>query len=292
MNFYNSLQIREVFHIEFVRALTRKIKPSFYVLKGGVNMRLFFGSIRYSEDIDLDVNTVSISALRDTVMKIIVSANFQNELKSFGIEKVLPPDMTKAKQTGTTQRFKIHLMTHQGEDLFTKVEFSRRGHAGNAVVQPVPEKILRQYKMSPLIVSHYDARSAIMQKIGALVNPLLLESPGSAGGGMINEVAGGRVIEGASGSCRRGATRIAVQARDVFDLYVLSTQITPDSRRRIVSDDATAKTAGENVFSVSFHQFRDSVLSYLSEEDRVAYDSPDLWDEIKLKVHGLICDSN
>jgi len=50
--------------------------------------------------------------------------------------------------------------------------------------------------------------------------PLLLESPGSAGGGMINEVvparagtswdfkevAGGRVIEGASGSCRRGAT--------------------------------------------------------------------------------------
>jgi glutamine amidotransferase len=37
-------------------------------------------------------------------------------------------------------------------------------------------------------------------------NPLLMESPGSAGGGMINEVAGGRVIEGASGSRRRGAT--------------------------------------------------------------------------------------
>ena len=43
--------------------------------------------------------------------------------------------------------------------------------------------------------------------IGRLFNPLLMESPGSAGGGMINEVAGGRVIEGASGSRRRGATK-------------------------------------------------------------------------------------
>jgi len=67
---------------------------------------------------DMDVNTVSVSVLRDTVMKIIVSASFQNELKVFGIEKILPPDMTKAKQTQTTQRFKIHLITHQGDDTY------------------------------------------------------------------------------------------------------------------------------------------------------------------------------
>lgn len=254
--FYNNLQIREVFHIEFLRALTRKMKPSFYALKGGVNMRLFFGNIRYSEDMDLDVNTISINALRDTVMKIIGSTSFQNELKSFGIEKVLPPDMAKAKQTGTTQRFKIHLITHQGEDLFTKVEFSRREPLGNAVVEPVPEKIMSRYKMSPLIVSHYDAQSAAMQKINALVN------------------------------------RSAVQSRDIFDLYVLSTQLSPDKNRRIKIDTATAKTACEYVFSVSFHQFSDTVLSYLTEEDKATYDRADLWDEIKLKVHDLICENN
>ncbi|OGS20096.1 MAG: hypothetical protein A3J83_04475 [Elusimicrobia bacterium RIFOXYA2_FULL_40_6] len=85
--FYNNLQIREVFHVEF---------------------------------------------LRDSVMKIIGSISFQNELKGFGIAKVLPPDIAKAKQTETTQRFKVHLLTHQGEDLYTKVEFSRRKSAGNA----------------------------------------------------------------------------------------------------------------------------------------------------------------
>ena len=46
----------------------------------------------------------------------------------------------------------------------------------------------------------------VSAQVSAQVNPLLLESPGSAGGGMIDEVAGGRVIEGASGSCRRSST--------------------------------------------------------------------------------------
>ena|SRR3989339_282597 len=253
--FYNSLQIREVFHIEFLRMLTRRIKPSFYALKGGVNMRLFFGSIRYSEDMDIDVNTVSVNVLRDTVMKIIGSVSFQNALKSFGIEKILPPDMAKAKQTETTQRFKIHLLTQQGEDLYTKIEFSRRISHGKAAVQPVPENILRQYKMSPLIITHYDARSAVAQKISALAN------------------------------------RSAVQARDIFDLYVLSTQLSPDDANRIKTDPATIKTACANIFQVGFRQFRDTVLDYLTEEDRAGYNTPGIWDEIKLKVHDL-CQSH
>jgi len=198
---------------------------------------------------DMDVNTVSVSVLRDTVMKIIVSASFQNELKVFGIEKILPPDMTKAKQTQTTQRFKIHLITHQGEDLFTKVEFSRRQPSGNAIVESVSEKVLHYYRISPLIISHYDAISAITQKINALVN------------------------------------RRMVQARDIFDLYILSTQISS----KVNITPVTAKAASENIFSVSFHQFRDTVLNYLSEEDRLTYDNSGLWDEIKLNVNELIC---
>jgi hypothetical protein len=109
--------------------------------------------------------------------------------------------------------------------------------------------------MSPLIVSHYDAQSAAMQKINALVN------------------------------------RSVVQARDVFDLYLLSTQLSPDINSRIKTDRVIVKTACENVSSVSFNQFRDTVLSYLTEEDKASYDNPDIWDEIKLKVNYLICEN-
>jgi hypothetical protein len=52
---YYSLQQREVFHLEFLRWFGRKLDYRYYALKGGVNMRLFFGSMRYSEDMDLDL---------------------------------------------------------------------------------------------------------------------------------------------------------------------------------------------------------------------------------------------
>ena len=251
--YYENLQIREVFHIEFLRNFSKKVRPSFYAVKGGVNMRLFFNSVRYSEDMDLDINTVSISVLRDTVMKIIGSPYFQNELKTFGIQNILSPDITKAKQTETTQRFKVHLITHQGEDLFTKIEFSRHPCTGNAVVEPVPEKVLRVYRMSPLIISHYDAETAVMQKINALAN------------------------------------RKEVQARDIFDIYMLSTHISINKKGQLKAAPASLKVACENMFSVSYQQFRDTALNYLTEEDRKVYENAGLWDEIKLKVNDIIC---
>ncbi len=215
-------------------------------------MRLFFKSIRYSEDMGLDVNTMSLGALRGAVTGVFGSLAFRNELKSFGIEEIQLPDMAKAKQTETTQRFKVHLLTHQSEDLFTKIEFYRRQSSGRAVSGSVSEKILRSYKMTPLIVCHYDALSAVRQKIDAL------------------------------------AYRKAVQARDIFDLYMLSTQFSP-GKDKIDTDPSTTTAARENMYSVDFQQFRDSVVNYLEEDDKPAYDTPETWDEIRLKVHGLIC---
>ena len=42
-------------------------------------------------------------------MEILEARGFSNTLKSFGIERVVAPDLTKAKQTETTQRYKIHV---------------------------------------------------------------------------------------------------------------------------------------------------------------------------------------
>lgn len=251
---YNSLQLREVFHLEFLRWFGRKSKAELYALKGGVNLRFFFNSFRYSEDMDLDIQGAKVEMLKGAVMGILESKSFCEILKVFGVERIIPPDIKRAKQAETTQRFKIHLITFAGEDLFTKIEFSRRGFKGKAVVQSVSNTILRAYKLAPLLVPHYDINSALMQKISAL------------------------------------ATRSIIQARDIFDLYILSSQYAPletAGERIEISRDKLTK-AYENVFAINFEQFRDKVISYLSPEDQKIYNSASLWDEARLKAGDLI----
>jgi Nucleotidyl transferase AbiEii toxin, Type IV TA system len=244
---YSPLQLREILHLEFLRRLGRKVPAASFAVKGGANLRFFFGSIRYSEDIDLDVTGVGVAALKDTVMRILEAASFQDGLKPYGIERLGLPDITKVKQTETTQRFKVHLLTAAGEDLFFKVEFSRRGFRGRTETGFVSEAILRGYQMPPLLAPHYDLDSAVAQKIEAL------------------------------------ATRSEIQARDIFDLHLLSARYAGGA-----GSGPDAKTllgkASERVFEVDFAVFRDTVLAYLAPEDRAVYDSAGVWDEIKLKV--------
>ncbi len=48
------------------------------------------------------------------------------------------------------------------------------------------------------------------------------------------------------------------------------------------------KRAYENLFSVTFEQFRDSVVFFLSPDEQASYNSSLFWDEIKLKVANLL----
>lgn len=250
---YNQLQIREIFHFEFLRWMSRKVKADCYALKGGVNLRFFFNSIRYSEDMDLDIRNIEVFKLQDTVMQILQSASFKDILRPFGISDVIPPNIISAKQTETTQRFKIHLITSNAEDLFTKIEFSRRGNRGKVIVQAVSDVIARYYKTAPLLVPHYDIRSAIMQKVNAL------------------------------------ASRRLIQARDIFDIYTLSSQCDDSifDTPGFVSKDKIAK-AYENVFKIDFIEYRDSVVSYFPAEDQNIYGKAASWEEIRLKAANFI----
>ncbi|MDP2929808.1 MAG: nucleotidyl transferase AbiEii/AbiGii toxin family protein [Candidatus Omnitrophota bacterium] len=252
MERYNSLQLREVFHLEFLRRLGHAVKSENYTVKGGVNLRFFFKSFRYSEDMDIDVRGIGVIQLKETVMKMLNNSSFQENLKPFGIERIIPPNIIKAKQTETTQRFKVHLISSSGEDLFTKVEFSRRGFLGNPVVGMVEDSILRTYKLAPLLVPHYDGYSAVAQKFGAL------------------------------------AARTVVQARDIFDLYILSSQHDIGGRRIDNIEPEIFQKAYERIFEVEFEQFRDTVVSYLSGEDQMVYNKPKSWEEIRLKVANFI----
>lgn len=250
---HTPLQLREVFHLEFLRWFGRKVEAKFYSLKGGVNMRFFFNSFRYSEDMDLDAYGVGVSALRDIVMEILSNHSFQQNLKPYSIERIIPPDITKAKQTETTQRFKVHLITFSGEDLFSKVEFSRRGLKGEVIVQSVLDAILRTYKLAPILVPHYSLQSTIMQKIGAI------------------------------------ASRSVIQARDILDLYILSSQCRDikEIGWEMIEKNKLIK-AYDNIFEVNFRQFQDTVVSYLLPEDQVIYKRDSSWDEVKLKTSSFI----
>ncbi|MFH1791741.1 MAG: nucleotidyl transferase AbiEii/AbiGii toxin family protein [Candidatus Omnitrophota bacterium] len=252
MEKFSLLQLREVFHLEFLKWLGRSVIAADYALKGGVNLRFFFKSFRYSEDMNLDARSIKVFQLRDAVMGILGDKKFQDNLRPFGIAGIVTHDAARSKQTETTQRFKVHLHSYSGEDLFTKIEFSRRGFNGNAVIEPVEPVILRAYKMAPLLVSHYDSYSAVTQKLRAL------------------------------------AVRTEIQARDIFDLYVLASQYNPAEKRLCDIRTGFLSKAYERVFEVEFAQFRDTVVAYLSSENQAVYDNPKTWEEVRLKVIRFI----
>ena len=246
------LQFREVFHLEFLRELVRKIPASAFVLKGGSNLRFFFGSIRYSEDMDLDAGGITVEKLKERTLAILDSKLLLSKLRSFGIEEVIPPDMRYAKQTQTVQRFKIHLITSAGEDFFTKVEFSRRGFDTPRRSEAVEPSVLAQYYLPPLIVPHYLAEAAARQKFRALLS------------------------------------RRHTEARDIFDLYVLSPRISDQKKQFKKPPHKELEEMRERIYSVEYRQYCDQVLSFLSEEDRAHYSSRSVWDEIRLTAISLL----
>jgi hypothetical protein len=61
------LALREGFHVVLLRALAERLQGRDWVLKGGTNLRLYFGSIRFSEGIDLDVGNDVAGAMQRAI---------------------------------------------------------------------------------------------------------------------------------------------------------------------------------------------------------------------------------
>lgn len=246
-----NLALRELFHLVFLRDLARSVKPSSFVLKGGANLRFFFGSPRYSEDMDIDAREIPVFLLQDKVMGILTSTALLDTLRTFGVVQVVPPRLASAKQTETVQRFKVHLKTSANEDLATKVEFSRRGFDEPVQFEPIPPPFLSVYRMPPLVVPHYGAAAAARQKVEAILG------------------------------------RRRTEARDIFDLFILSPRLSTESLATAFTK-AELVSARERVFSVEYEQFRDTVVSFLASEDQTTYDSKELWDEVRLRAVHLL----
>ncbi len=155
----------ELFHIYFCRQLDQNLEKNLYSIKGGCNLRFFYQSIRYSEDIDIDIQTIALKTLENKVDRILNSRPF---LQSLGIQKIEIVGVTKPKQTDTVQRWKIQIRA-EGVTLPTKIEFSRRGLDMQVEYGPIDSKLQMEYKTYPILCSHYGLETAIEQKLRALI---------------------------------------------------------------------------------------------------------------------------
>jgi len=241
-------QTVEIFHLLFLRQLESSLDKKLYALKGGCNLRFFFKSIRYSEDIDFDVSIISKETLENKVNKILKGDVFKRILQGKDIEIA---QTSSSKQTTTTQRWKV-LLNIKGATLPvpTKIEFSRREMDKGVEYVAIDADILRQYKLYPLICNHYNLNTAFLQKVNALIN------------------------------------RTETQARDIFDLDLLLQQGATSDLNLFTSEDI--QTAIKNAEGVSYNDFKGQVYAYLMDQYKQLYDSSDKWETMRNNVIKIL----
>ncbi|MFN3235199.1 MAG: nucleotidyl transferase AbiEii/AbiGii toxin family protein [Gammaproteobacteria bacterium] len=232
----------------FLRQFSMQIDANLYAIKGGCNLRFFFGSVRYSEDLDLDVCTIAQETLENKVTKLLASPSLLRLLQGYGVSEL---EVTAPKQTPTTQRWKIQLHTEQGEMPYhTKIEFSRRNKKIQTELASIDRILCQSYRLPPMRLSHYGLSEAIMQKVLAL------------------------------------AHRSLTQARDIFDLYFLLHRGKTNSLFSLKKEDLAK--AEEALLSINFADYKSQVVTFLEPEEQAVYDSKDYWSLISNEVFQYI----
>lgn len=242
---WSERQIIEIFHLLFLRAFGARVDKDLFALKGGCNLRFFLKSIRYSEDMDLDIHTMAVGTLRNNVNRLLEAPAFVQILRAqgIGLAKTAQP-----KQTGTTQRWKLTLrVTESGSEVPTKIEFSRRGLDDETAVESVDAGIIRRYRLYPVIVQHYTVHAALAQKVAAL------------------------------------ALREQVQSRDVFDLKLLMDA--GGAERPLPATAAAKLAAAiDNAMAIDYDAFAGQVLAYLEPEYQDHYGNKRAWNDLRQQV--------
>lgn len=240
MKQYNPRQCVELFHLLFLSQLGWKVDKKLYALKGGCNMRFYFKSIRYSEDMDFDIQIMNKDTLFKNINKLLSAIPFNNILQAQGLEIL---NTSAPKQTSATQRWKIELKSkHTALPLHTKVEFSRREFEEDTIYESIDSQIIRQYSLLPFMANHYSIKSMFRQKVRAL------------------------------------ALRGETQSRDIFDLYLLigsGHHFELDQ-----STTAMLKVAKSKAEGIAFEDFKGQVVVYLSKDQQKEYDHASVWDVI------------
>ncbi len=220
-----------------------RVDRALWVVKGGVNLRGWFQSLRYSEDLDIDVLGGSTHTLRDRVDKLLAASALRDLLAAQGLALVRS---SKPKQTDTTQRWKFELRAEGASlPLHTRVEFSRRASREEYVLEPVRQEVVRPYGILPPTANHYTARAAVRQKIAAL------------------------------------ALRREPQARDVWDLEHLLRTTGADPGPLTPTERKTLREALDRALGLPFSAYRSQVVPFLAPDHQDLYGTQVTWERLR-----------
>ena len=246
MNERSDAQVIEVFHLLFMQVLTSHSRD-WFILKGGANLRYYFGSARYSNDIDLDF----FGKPRWSVEQVVDAALIGRALTILLSQQGLAiGESTKPQQTETTRRWKLGLARQNaaGDLIRTKVEFSSRGIGSDDILyETIPNQIVDPYAIRPPALSHYGHTAALEQKIAAL------------------------------------ALRSETKARDIFDLELLLRLRRAGGVSRGL-DLSHAAQAVQNALEVNYTSFRSEVIPFLDPDMAVLYEGEDNWEKMRKSV--------
>ena len=248
--------VREIVHLLILRELAGIRRGTGITVKGGVNLRLFFGSVRYSEDMDLDGTEQASGAIRGWLKGMFENADFTRRLQGLGIRE-LDPGEGPNKDTETTFRYKFGVVVGGGIRYPTKVEVSFRDRhpADKAAPESPAADILQTYGIDVFDVRHYVKEAAVRQKLAAL------------------------------------AGRREAQARDVFDLNMLVPDPTPDKLVAFVAKALASnrlKEAHARALAITYAEYEGQVFEFLGDDARSQYGTQRAWDHMRLRVAELI----
>jgi predicted nucleotidyltransferase component of viral defense system len=235
---------REFFHLAALRHLSARLSGRAWALKGGVCLRLYHGSARLSEDMDLDVDPgMRRATLERGVDAVLASGALIADLVRAGLALTRT---SKPKQTEVTQRWKVELALG-GEPVQTKIEFSRRREVPAADSGAPAPALLDLYGVTQFAARFYGAPEMARQKTAALA------------------------AEG------RNA------ARDLYDLDLLWSRRAQDVAAAVAADRDLAEAAAAKAESFRWRDFQGQVLPYLEPSARLAY-GPDTFEGLKAAV--------
>ncbi len=203
---------------------------------------------------DLDVIGGSVETLKKNGYKILNDKAFLRKLQSFNIAGLKINDPEKAKHTETTQRFRLRIVKESGEELASKVEFSRRKleEQDAYISENINSEIARAYKQISFFTQHYKGEYAFLQKVKAL------------------------------------AGRAQVQVRDIFDIFILDLAAYCDKTLIQKLEIEILEKAQEELLSISYKDYQGQVLEFLDDNHRKEFGSPEFFKSLQERVLELI----
>lgn len=234
----------EQFHLAFLEVAASGLPLSEFVVKGGVNIRFFFGSGRRSKEIDFDYVGKRFGSFGKRVAETIRSDALKRLLATRQIEL---SNVREDKQTDTTRRWKFTLTGPGVADASSKLEFSTRPATGGYDLEPIRADIASRLQGRTPRLNHYLAPSAIEQKVSAL------------------------------------AHRAETQPRDVFDLDHLFIEL-PQALDSATPAPADVAAAIDRVFELTYDEYVSTVVDYLDDDLVARLGAREAWDDMVGRV--------